>query len=137
MNLRVTITIGYLVIYSPFLAFSLFVSLWNSKWILFGVLCILAIIMVRVTRKVLKKEKFSRFVTAISAILFGAVYGIQLFRRILFMIQEGGMERRNGDGSPLAFLLGMVGEIFLLALPALAFTLLAVFCTKAKIPKTT
>jgi len=31
--------------------------------------------------------------------------------RIMFIIENGGMELRDGSGSPLAFLLGFVGEL--------------------------
>ncbi len=31
-------------------------------------------------------------------------------RRILFVLENGGMERADGHGSPLAFLIGLVGE---------------------------
>lgn len=132
MNYRITITIGFLLVYCPVIAFFLFISLWNSKWLLFGLLCIFSPIMFRVTQKILKKETFSRFATATGAVLLWAAYGILLFRRVLFIIQEGGMERRDGYGSPLAFLIGMVTEVLLLALPAIAFTLLAVFCSAKK-----
>ena len=38
-------------------------------------------------------------------------------RRIWFMIENGGIERADGHGSPLAFLIGLVGEqIFFLPL---------------------
>ena len=127
MNLRIPITIGYLVIYVPPLSFLLFSSFSNSQWPFFGILCIFTLIMVVLVRKVFRKERISRIVTAIAASVFGIAYGILLSRRVVFMIQESGMERRDGYGSPMAFLLGMMTEMFLLALPALAFTLISVF----------
>jgi glucan phosphoethanolaminetransferase (alkaline phosphatase superfamily) len=132
MNLRIPVTIGYLVIYGPLLAFFLFVSFWNAKWPAFAVLCFFTAILILLARTILKKERISRSVTAVAASVFWIAYGTLLSRRIIFMIQEGGMERRDGYGSPMAFLLGMISEGFLLALPAMAFTLLAVFYTEKK-----
>jgi hypothetical protein len=132
MNFRVPVTIGYLVIYCPFLAFFLFLSFLNWQWPAFGMLCLFTAITVLLAKKVFKKEKISRIVTAAAAGVFGIAYGILLSRRLIFIIQEGGMERRGGHGSPLAFLLGMSSEIFLLALPALALTLISLFYREEK-----
>lgn len=42
---------------------------------------------------------------------------VQTSRRIWFVIENGGMERADGLGSPLAFLIGLIGEqIFFLPL---------------------
>ncbi len=44
---------------------------------------------------------------------------LQTGRRVWFVIENGGMERDDGAGSPLAFLVGIVGEqIFFLPLCA-------------------
>ncbi len=91
-----------------------------------------SIILIVLVRKVFKKERISRLITSIAAIVFWVAYGILLSRRVIFMIHEGGMELRDGYGSPMAFLLGMMAEIFILALPALAFTLLSIFYAKNK-----
>lgn len=45
---------------------------------------------------------------------------IQIIRRIVFVMQNGGMERADGYGSPVAFLLGVITEM-LFFLP-LSFT---------------
>ena len=37
----------------------------------------------------------------------------QIIRRINFIIENGGMERADGYGSPLAFLIGFVAELYL------------------------
>jgi len=132
MNLRIPVTIGYLVIYGPLLAFFLFVTLGNSQWLYFGVLCFFTVLAVCLARKVFKKQRISRTVTAIAASVFWIFYGIRLSHRVIFIIQEGGMERRDGYGSPMAFLLGMISEIFFLAFPALAFTLLSIFYKENK-----
>ena len=132
MNLRIPFTIGYLVVYVPPLSFLLFTSFVNAQWPFFSILCFFSIILIFLVRKVFKKERISRIVTSIAAIVFWVAYGILLSRRVIFMIQEGGMERRDGYGSPMAFLLGMMAEIFILALPALAFTLLSIFYAKNK-----
>jgi hypothetical protein len=129
MKLRIPITVGYLVIYGPLLAFYFFVSVCNAKWPFFGVLCLFTFITVSLTRKIFRQEKISRRVTTVAACVFGTAYGINSFQRIVFMIHEGGMERRDGYGSPMAFLLGMIAEFFILGLPAIAFTLLALFYT--------
>ncbi|MES1166758.1 MAG: hypothetical protein ABUL68_02035 [Pseudomonadota bacterium] len=55
----------------------------------------------------------------ICAWVLGSLYCLQLGGRIVFMIVEGGMERSDGMGSPLAFLFGMVIEFLFLGLPAL------------------
>ena len=38
---------------------------------------------------------------------------IQEIRRVLFIFENGGMEKANGLGSPMAFLLGMSFELIL------------------------
>jgi hypothetical protein len=55
----------------------------------------------------------------IFAWVLGSLYGLQLVGRIVFMLVEGGMERSDGMGSPLAFLIGMVAEFLFLGAPAL------------------
>jgi hypothetical protein len=55
----------------------------------------------------------------------------QTIRRTLFVMENGGMERADGQGSPVAFLLGVVGEqIFFIPL-SIALTA-GVFAIKGK-----
>ena len=55
--------------------------------------------------------------------IFWLVLSIQEIRRIIFIFENKGMELKNGQGSPLAFLLGMVGEmIFFIPLTIVVIT---------------
>lgn len=131
MKLSKPITVGYLVIYGPPLAFYLFVSAWNAQWRFFVTTCFFTLLTIALARKIFRQEKISRPITAVAACVFWTVYGLSLSNRIVFMIHEGGMESRTtGYGSPMAFLLGMIAEFFIWGLPAIAFTLLALFYSK-------
>ena len=133
MNVRFLWVIAYLVIYGPVLAFFLFVNFLNFNWPLLILLGAFGAILIFLVRKVCMRENISFIPLIIAAWFFGIVYGVALVYRAVFVIQEGGMERRGGFGSPMAFLLGMIVELLFLGLPALAFTLVAIFCSEKKL----
>lgn len=57
-------------------------------------------------------QKGSFAISFILCCLPWALLLAQTIRRVLFVIHNGGMERADGYGSPLAFLLGVVAEQF-------------------------
>lgn len=61
---------------------------------------------------ILKKDKKHSFEISFLFInIFWWLLLIQEIKRILFIIENEDMELKNGQGSPLAFLLGMFGEL--------------------------
>ena len=61
---------------------------------------------------ILKKDKkYSFEISFLFITIFWWLLLIQEIKRILFIIENEGMELKNGQGSPLAFLLGMIGEL--------------------------
>jgi hypothetical protein len=59
-------------------------------------------------------------------------------QRVLFVLENGGMERSDGYGSPLAFLIGLVGEqAFFLPLTATLFFGCMVLIRSNKQPQAT
>ncbi len=57
-------------------------------------------------------------VTTLLLVVFWLPYSFSLFGRIVFMVHEGGMEWRDGTGSPFLFVIGMVTEFIVLGIPA-------------------
>jgi hypothetical protein len=54
---------------------------------------------------------------AVALAAFAPLISVLLFqtgRRVVFIVQNGGMDRASGEGSPVAFLLGWMGEASLL-----------------------
>ena len=73
------------------------------------------------------KEKYlPKVALGVLAVFPGGLWIFQTIRRIGFVLREGGMERADGYGSPLAFLLGVVGEGLILGLPAILLLLIAI-----------
>lgn len=61
-------------------------------------------------------------------LLFGSIGALAAgtffhYVRIVFIIQNGGMERSDGYGSPLAFLLGWATTTIILFIPGLIFSI--------------
>ncbi len=56
------------------------------------------------------KNKFSFWASLILISLLWILLLGRTIMRIHFVIENGGMERADGDGSPLAFLIGLLGE---------------------------
>jgi len=94
--------VGYL----PALSFLSFVSLryWNSpQWPATFILAILVLgtLCYRLWRAMYLPIK----TLAILSIALGLLWAMTAYRRIAFVIREGGIERADGYGSPLAFVL--------------------------------
>ena len=67
-------------------------------------------------------KKFSFWWSFLLINLFWWPLLAQTIRRILFVIENGGMDRADGYGSPMAFLLGLVGEQFFFIPLSIAMT---------------
>ena len=67
-------------------------------------------------------KKFSFWWSFLLINLFWWPLLAQTIRRILFVIENGGMDRADGYGSPMAFLLGLVGEQFFFIPLSIAIT---------------
>lgn len=63
-----------------------------------------------------------------AALAFAGLFlleGVCLFIvRVWFIIENGGMDRKDGFGSPVAFMIGWVFEITVITFPSLVLTLL-------------
>lgn len=63
------------------------------------------------------QEKLPGYWAALLPIILASLFYLRrLIYRVIFVIREGGLERRDGYGSPLAFLAGLFFELFGLAL---------------------
>ncbi len=76
-------------------------------------------------RRVVTKATLPKVVLGSVGGVLGLFWIVQTIRRILFIVSEGGMERSDGQGSPLMFLVGAAAEFLILGLPALGLLLLA------------
>ena len=74
-----------------------------------------------------KELYLPKLVLGALAVPLGGLWLVQSFARIVFVIREGGMERADGYGSPLAFLIGVVSEWFLLGLPAILLAIIIIW----------
>jgi len=92
-------------------AFFIFIGFYNGKAgaLLFGFFILLLSWGMYYILKQNKKYSFEISFLLIS--IFWLLLLIQETKRILFIIENGGMELKNGQGSPLAFLLGVIGEL--------------------------
>ncbi len=90
----------------------LFVWIFNRVFLLEGyAFCLLWLILWWGQVVSLKRGSRSGFLLSFSiAVVMWTGLFFQTVRRILFMVEHGGMERSDGYGSPLAFLLGFVTE---------------------------
>lgn len=57
--------------------------------------------------------------------LLALVWAFTIVQRITFVLREGGMERADGYGSPLAFLLNIVYEAWCFGVPAVLIAIVA------------
>ncbi len=57
------------------------------------------------------KEKIFFWITFIPIALLWILLFIQELRRVIFILENSGMERADGYGSPLAFLIGLFFEL--------------------------
>lgn len=124
------------LVYLPVFVFLFIVGAVNGNFIqvmvFLGLIFCLAIFCYR-----LWKEKYlPKYVCGIGSALFGLIWFFQVFRRIEFILREGGMERADGYGSPLAFLVGMIFEGLILAIPAVILMLIAIRHRNPSIPLT-
>jgi hypothetical protein len=85
-------------------------------------------------RAATKKRRTILWLNVITAVAFWALYVWRLSQRIGFIITEGGMERRDGMGSPAAFLIGMAFEFLVMAVPAIVATVTAISLAKERSP---
>lgn len=73
------------------------------------------------------KEKYlPKVVLRTLAAALGCLWLFQSIRRIEFVLREGGMERADGYGSPLAFLIGVVAEGLIFGLPAVLLVVIVI-----------
>lgn len=122
---RIIAILGGLV-YLPVFGFLLLVGIVNEvlPQVIF---CVFALLSVCVLSYRLWNEKYlPKLVLGILTIFPAALWAFQTIRRIEFVIRERGMERANGYGSPLAFLIGVIGEGLIFALPAILLIMVAI-----------
>ena len=58
------------------------------------------------------RQRFSFSISCIVACMAWMLFLYQIIRRINFMIENNGMERADGYGSPMAFLINFMAEIY-------------------------
>ena len=125
MTKRIIPIIGSLI-YLPVFGFLLVVGIANGTFPQIA-FCIVALLCVGVFAYRLWKEKYlPKVALGLLAVFPGGLWIFQTIRRIGFVLREGGMERADGNGSPVAFLLGVVGEGLILGLPAILLVVIAI-----------
>ncbi|MGF1452393.1 MAG: hypothetical protein ACFB21_10015 [Opitutales bacterium] len=113
------------LIYLPVLGFFLVVAAVNGVVPMF-LICVLALLcLAGIGYRLWKEQYLPKVLVGTLAALLGSVWLFQLVRRTLFVLTEGGMERADGHGSPLAFAIGLAAEGLLLGLPAGLLALIA------------
>jgi hypothetical protein len=114
------------LIYVPVFGFLLVVGITNGTLPQIA-FCLLALLCLGALSYRLWKEKYlPKAVLGVLALFPGGLWIFQTIRRIGFVLREGGMERADGYGSPLAFLLGVVGEGLILGLPTILMMIIAI-----------
>ena len=114
------------VAYLPIFGFLLLVGILNgtAEQIAF---CLLALsCLVTLCHRLWKERYLPKLALWVLAAMLGSLWIFQSIRRMGFVIKEGGMERADGYGSPLAFLIGVVGEALILGLPAVFLLIIAI-----------
>lgn len=107
------------LVYLPFLGFFLWVGIAKGIFSLIG-FCLFALLCLGLTLfRLWTEQRLPKAIFGVLAVFAGSLWLFQSIRRIGFVIREGGMERADGYGSPLAFLIGVVGEGLSLGLPAI------------------
>jgi len=76
--------------------------------------------------------KYILWLNVAAAGLFWFLCAAVLYRRIAFIITNGGMERSDGSGSPAAFLFGMAIEAVFTSVPAMTATITAFFLLRKR-----
>ena len=114
-----------MVAYLPALSFSSFMSL-KAGFFVDGAICAFAILVLGTLCYRLWKELYlPRKTLGIVSGLLALVWAFTIFQRVAFVLREGGMERADGYGSPLAFLLNIVYEAWCFGLPAVLIAIVA------------
>ena len=80
----------------------------TAMFIVSGVMCLWWFVYSCLSRSI--KHSFTLSFVLTNVLLLPLV--AQTIRRIVFIIVNGGMERADGYGSPMAFLLGVIFEMF-------------------------
>jgi hypothetical protein len=126
MITKIIIPIIGSLIYLPAFGFLLVVGIANGT-IPQVAFCLLAMLCLGALFYRSWKEKYlPKVALGVLAVFPGGLWIFQTIRRIGFVLREGGMERADGYGSPLAFLLGVVGEGLILGLPAILLIAVAI-----------
>ena len=81
----------------------------NIKQIIFNLIILL--IIWSIYFKLKTQNKFIFWISFIPITIFWSILLIQEIRRVLFIIENNGMDSANIPGSPLAFLIGFIFEL--------------------------
>jgi len=57
------------------------------------------------------EKKYFFWISFVPIVLVWVILFVQEIRRVLFIFENGGMDKTTGEGSPMAFLLGMFFEL--------------------------
>ena len=113
-----------MVVYLPAFIFISFISL-KDRYFVEGLIFAFAILVLgTICYRVWKELYLPKVLLGIFSGLLFVVWAIKVLQRITFVLREGGMERVDGYGSPLAFLLNVFYEAWALALPAILIALI-------------
>ena len=105
--------------YLPVCGFLLIVGVLNVNLAQLAV-CFFALLCLSIISYRLWTEKYlPKVILGAGSAVLGCLWIFQAVRRIEFALKEGGMERADGFGSPLAFLVGVFSEGLILGVPAL------------------
>lgn len=127
MKIRMIATSLFGIVYLPVFGFFAFVGIWNSNPAQALIFLAAIALFFLLSFRVVKQKRIPKRIAGFFAVALGLLWSFQSVRRVIFVLTEGGMERSDGHGSPLAFILGIAAEFFLLGLPAVGLLLIALF----------
>lgn len=127
MTIKLILVGAFGFAYLPILLFLAIVGIWNGNMVQALVFLAAVALFCLLCFRVAKGKRIPKKIAGVVAATLGVLWAIQTARRSIFVLTEGGMENSDGQGSPLAFVLGIAAEFFLLGLPAVGLLLIALF----------
>ena len=92
-----------MVVYLPAFSFISFISLKRGYFVEGLIFAFAILVLGTLCYRVWKELYLPKVMLGIFSGLLIVVWAIKVFQRITFVLREGGMERADGYGSPLAF----------------------------------
>tara|TARA_B110000305_G_C19378460_1_gene608266 strand:+ start:473 stop:901 length:429 start_codon:yes stop_codon:yes gene_type:complete len=119
------IPIFSMVIYLPAFSYISIISLKAGFFVEGAIFAFAILILGTLCYRMWKELYLPKMTLRIFSGLLALVWAFTIFQRITFVLREGGMERADGYGSPLAFLLNIVYEAWCFGIPAVLIAIVA------------